>query len=253
MKFTVNGKIILSMLLLLMLTNGLAVACLSLTRTANTNSYAPGQEVVIELTLQDGCAEAFSSLGIVESLPQGWKFIAGETVSGTEPVQWLAPGSMDRLEIFWITVPVFPVVLRYTAKAPETAASTALFSGYAVYSFSSGNQQNSSVTETTLAPPASVEGEGETLEGEGEPQPEGEKEGEPAVEGEPCEGEQEGETSEGEGEVQQEGEGEGEDGAAVGCCRRQPAADITERIILPGNGLMLASSLFLVMMFAKKL
>ncbi len=252
MRFTVNGKITYSIILSLMLAGGIAdAACLSLVRTTNADSYVPGQEVIIELALQNACSEAFSSLGVVESLPQGWKFIAGETVSGAEPVQWLAPGSMDRLEIFWITVPVFPVVLRYTAKAPETAASTALFSGYAVYSFSSGNQQNSSVTETTLAPPASVEGEGETLEGEGEPQPEGEKEGEPAVEGEPCEGEQEGETSEGEGEVQQEGEGE--EGAAVGCCRRQPAADITERIILPGNGLMLASSLFLVMMFAKKL
>lgn len=247
MKFTVNGKIIVSMLLLLMLTNGLAAACLSLARTVNMDSYTPGQEVVIELALQNGCAEAFSSLGIVESLPQGWQFVSGETVSGADPVQWLAPGSTDRLEIFWITVPVFPIVLRYTAKAPEAATAPALFSGYAVYSFSSGNQQNSSVTETTLAPPAPVEGEGEQVEGEGEPQAEGEKEGEPVVEGETSEGEQE-------GEAQQEGEdeGEGEEGAAVGCCRRQPAADTTVLRTMPENGLMLASSLFLVMMFAKK-
>ena len=236
--------------------------CLPLTRSVTADIYSPGQEITVELTLQNTCTEALTSLGIEESLPEGWEFLGGETVSGADPVQWLSPGSTNKLEIFWITMPAFPVVLRYSAKAPETATAQALFSGYMVYSFTSGDQQSSTPTETIITPTSTTEGEstegeaieGETSEGEsaeGE-STEGEaiegettSEGEVAVEGELKEGElEEGETPQ---EGADEGEGEDENGTSVGCCRRQP--DKTHRDA--DAGLVFACSLFLFF-FPKK-
>ncbi len=222
--------------------------CISLSRTVSVSHYESEQEIVVELAIQNTCDEALSSLGISESLPADWQFIAGETISGASPVQWLAPGSVDKLEIFWITVPVFPVVLRYTVKAAEAMTTPAAFSGYAVFSFSTGNQQISNPVETTLPPAIVAEGEGETVEGEqreGEGETEGEtvegeQEGELLLEGEPVEGEKEGETIEDE-------EGEGENEASVGCCRRQypnqTARGLEKRFLFAGDALLFFGSL----------
>lgn len=231
--------------------------CLSLVRTVSADTYDAGQELTVELTLQNSCTETLTSLGIEELLPDGWTFLSGETVSGADPVQWLAPGSTDTLEIFWITVPTSPVVLRYSVKAPETTTAQAVFSGHAVYSFTSGDQHNSDVTETSIAPASTIEGEGEGEQPEGEATegetvegeaPEGER-----IEGEiPAEGEvvMEGEVAEGEPpqEGADEGEGETENPASTGCCRRQT----NKTQDYAGDSLFVACSLFLFVLPYKK-
>ena len=224
-------------------------ACLSLSRTVNTTHYIPGQAITVDLTLQNNCSERLSSLGLVESFPAGWAFLGGETVSGADPVQWLAPGSTDTLELYWITVPVFPVVLRYTLQVPEEETIQAVFTGHAVYSFTTGGQQNSSIAETILAPTSLPEGEDGSVEGET-------TEGEIPVEGESIaieEGESEAEAPvEGEipqeGEVIDEGEGAEENTTTTGCCRRQSNKTAT----FAGDGLLFACGLLLFIFPCRK-
>ena len=230
-------------------TSNAAASCVSLTRTVTTAVYTPGQEVVVELKLQNNCTEELASLGIVESFPTGWAFLGGETVSGADPVQWLAPDSTDTLELYWITVPVFPVVLRYTLQVPEEETIQAVFTGHAVYSFTTGGQQNSSIAETILAPTSLPEGEDGSVEGET-------TEGEIPVEGESIaieEGESEAEAPvEGEipqeGEVIDEGEGEEENTTTTGCCRRQSNKTAT----FAGDGLLFACGLLLFIFPCRK-
>ncbi|MCK5863222.1 MAG: DUF11 domain-containing protein, partial [Candidatus Hydrogenedentes bacterium] len=112
--------------------------CLSLSRAVNDSVYKAGQEILVTLTLQNNCTHTITSLGITETLPEGWQFISGEVINGAAPVQWPESGSMDPLEIFWITVPELPLSLWYTVKTPDTAIDPAFFSGHAIFSFAAG-------------------------------------------------------------------------------------------------------------------
>ncbi len=156
-------------------------ACLHMTRTPAATYYTPGEPLDIVLTLESGCTREVTTLGIEETLPEGWSFISGEAVEGPPPVQWRAPDMIGRLEIFWINAPNFPIVLRYQTMPPETAQGPAAFSGQVVYSLNSDSPQRGPEVMTTLPPRTTGENEGEAPgEGEGEP----EQEGEPNQEGE---------------------------------------------------------------------
>ncbi len=162
-------------------------ACLHMTRTPGTTHYTPGAAMDIYLNLESGCTREVTTLGIEETLPEGWSFISGEALEGPPPVQWGAPDMIGRLEIFWINVPDFPIVLRYQAMPPENAEGQVVFTGQVVFSLNSDSPQRGPEVITTLAPRTTNEGE-EEGENEGEEQNEGEapNEGEPNQEGEPA-------------------------------------------------------------------
>ncbi len=139
-------------------------SCLEMTRVTPPY-YAPGDVVVVELVLQENCAETLTSLGIEEIVPDGWRFVEGEALAGAPPVQWPAANDTGLVEFFWIAVPAFPVVLQYAVRAPEAATHDAVFLGHAIFSEGMNEQTFSPVVETVIA----VEPEGETEpEGEGE-------------------------------------------------------------------------------------
>ena len=223
--------------------------CLVMSRAISADYYKPGQELTIEITLTEDCGDAVTSLGIQETLPEQWQYVTGETVTGTPPAQWPAPGSAGTLEIFWISVNALPITLRYTARAPESASGAVMFTGHAMFSIASGDLQESNMAQTTLPLYGVEEGEGESAEGEGEAsegESEGEtregEEGETSVDGE---GDPEAETPV-DGEAEAEGEsaeGEGEDGgAAAGCCRREKNGPIGNTS-KTGDGLLLFAGL----------
>lgn len=160
--------------------------CLHMVRDPGHARYAPGRTLDIDITIEQVCADEIAALGIQEHIPEHWRFVDGKMIQGAEPAQWPAPGASHTLEIFWITIPPFPVTLRYTVEVPEDAQNEVEVYGQALYYRADGSVlERTDMVVTTLLPAAEAEGEGEgeALE-EGEepddtvPDPEGEPEGE---------------------------------------------------------------------------
>ena len=95
--------------------------CISFTRTAD--DYVPGQEVEISVSIDtSACTSSpFSggtvySLGIVETIPEGWELAS---VGGAD-APFISPplGTEDELEFGWVTVPPSPIDFTYTLLVP---------------------------------------------------------------------------------------------------------------------------------------
>ncbi|MBI1317628.1 MAG: PKD domain-containing protein [Candidatus Hydrogenedens sp.] len=128
-------------------------------------TYPPGGTLDIRLNLTRSGSDQFRQLGLVETLPAGWKF--DRVVSGQLPAIQPTTGKQGDLAFAWISIPNLPASLTYRVTIPVTSTGTKALSGIGIYEAGGGQKQTapvvSNIDEGTEVTP---DGEGMT-EGEG--------------------------------------------------------------------------------------
>lgn len=96
-------------------------------------NFVPGQEFTVTVTIGAQRGSSISALGLTETVPEGWTYVATDGDAGQMPA--LAPhqGDSGELGFIWISMPDFPVTFTYTLLVPEGAVSPAEISGQVDY------------------------------------------------------------------------------------------------------------------------
>ena len=110
-------------------------------------TYAPGETLTVELTLNSSRAEEIMALGGHEYIPPGWTLVRAE---GAAKPAYITQNGDGNLEYFWIDVPDMPATFTYTLQVPESAAHTAEISGKTEYR-TDGPLFESGITTTDLS------------------------------------------------------------------------------------------------------
>lgn len=96
-------------------------------------AFVPGQEFSITVTISAEDGASISALGLTETVPEGWSFVAADGANGARPVIMPGEGDTGELGFLWVAVPEFPVSFTYTLLVPEDAAATIEITGRVDY------------------------------------------------------------------------------------------------------------------------
>ena len=124
-------------------------ARLSLIRTVETATYAPGAPVDVTVTIEGQHGEKVRALGLVEHLPQGWAF--DSIVHGDRPDLSPPQGRATVLEFAWFNIPEFPATFTYRINTARSDSAPQTIKGEVLYR-THGPEYRSDAVATVLAP-----------------------------------------------------------------------------------------------------
>jgi hypothetical protein len=99
----------------------------------DTGNFTPSQEFTVTVTIRANNASSISALGLTETVPEGWTFVAADGETGQVPVMKPAEGATGSLEFLWWEVPSFPVTFTYTLLVPADAPAAIDIAGRVDY------------------------------------------------------------------------------------------------------------------------
>ncbi len=99
----------------------------------DVEAFVPGEELNITVTITAEDGSAISALGLTETVPAGWTFVAVDGESGQVPPIPPREGDTGDLGFIWFAVPDFPVTFTYTLQVPADAEATADITGRVDY------------------------------------------------------------------------------------------------------------------------
>jgi hypothetical protein len=114
------------------------LGCLSVGRAITPDTFAPVQEMTVTVTFDSTCTEDVAALGLVETLPPGWRYF-GATGPNLPDVLPEAQAA-GAIEFIWLSVLEYPASFSYTIRAPLGAAGQYSLSGVAEYRVGGGGR-----------------------------------------------------------------------------------------------------------------
>jgi len=107
------------------------IGCLGVSRTISPETFIPVQEMIVTVTFTSACTEDVAALGLVETLPPGWRYFSA---SGPDLPDVLPDAQASgAVEFIWLSVLEYPASFSYTIRAPLGAAGQYSLSGVAEY------------------------------------------------------------------------------------------------------------------------
>ncbi len=149
---SMKGVLMVSIGVLLVITNASAVTTMTMSRTVQglspEGNFIPGtSQLSFSVTLElGGDMEAVTALGVAETLPEGWTF-AGGTPAGNAPNLFPTAGTTGTGSFAWFSIPSFPATFTYTVNVPEDVVAPVEVTGMAI--FRTGGSELTSEEVTT--------------------------------------------------------------------------------------------------------
>ncbi len=118
---------------------------LALQRTVEPAAYAPGEDLLVTLTITAEGSGTVTALGGEETLPAGWQF--KESVAGPNGDPPIIPGKTPgKVEWAFINIPEFPIQFSYRVTVSASSRGTQQISGYLRYRLTGGEILSPEVT-----------------------------------------------------------------------------------------------------------
>lgn len=99
----------------------------------SVGAFTPGEVLDVTVTITAEDSRDISALGLTETVPVGWTFVAVDGESGQVPPIPPIEGDTGDLGFIWVVVPDFPVTFTYTLQVPADTEATADITGRVDY------------------------------------------------------------------------------------------------------------------------